>query len=570
VRKFPKIAFSPRHYLIDPALWRESGPPELVFTNVRFGNKTVPIASERNSPLKAHINTHRQITLPPSQKAVTIEFAALDFESINLQHYAARLEPFERQFSDLGNVSHVTYTNLPPGDYSLYARAANSRGIWTKDAEILKITVQRAWWQEWPFRAGLFALITGSIVLVFHLRTKSVRKHNLLLEEEIIQRKTIQEILSSREQFIRNVTDHIPILIAYVDHQKRILFANNRFRELFNRSDQEITRCTLQDIYETLYEVTIAPRAEAALRGQEGTYRSELGLDQGQIQLYDTHYVPHRDASGNVIGFLLLAENVTEQVYTEQELHRRRDELAHFSRVALVGEMTGALAHEINQPLAGVSFQAQAARRLLAKPGELDSIALSGIIEDILSDNDRAGQIVKRLWLLYKRSDAVSGEVDVIKLVQDTVELSRSHRELNDLVLAAELPDVRLYVSGDYIQLQQVLLNLLRNAEDSILEKQQQSDDSGPSQPDLFRISVTYTAEDIEIIVKDRGLGISPERLATLFTPFESSKSTGLGLGLAISKNIIESHHGTIRVESAQGIGATFSVLMPRLATLHK
>ncbi|MEZ5324016.1 MAG: two-component regulator propeller domain-containing protein [Verrucomicrobiales bacterium] len=550
-------------YRIDPSLWRDTGPPKVVFSNVKFGNFIVPILNHKNSPLKAHINVARRIALPPDQKSITVDFAALDFDSIDLHRYSAKLLPFDTRFSDLENTSHVTYTNLPPGDYTLYVRAANSRGIWSEDPETLQITVLRAWWQTRAFRSLIFALTAGCIVLVFRFRTQRIRKRNQQLAGEIVQRKRVQEILSGREQFIRIVTDHIPILIAYVDPQLRIQFSNNRFRQLFRRSEEEITDITLRDIYGQLYEQKIASRAKSALRGEDGTYRCEFPVGEGEIRIYECTYVAHRSTAGDVIGFFLLAEDITDKVRTEKELQRRRDELAHFSRVALIGEMTGALAHEINQPLAGVSFQAQAARRLLAKPGELDRDLLGETIEDILSDNDRAGQIVRRLWHLYKRREAVHTAVDINELVQDTVELSRSHRELNNLTLKVELPEEPVHVSGDFIQLQQVLLNLLRNGEDSILEKRQQQEPQAGQQ--LFRIAVHFDPATVDIMVTDRGLGISPQRMALMFTPFESSKSTGLGLGLAISKNIIDSHGGSIRVESEEGFGATFFIHLPRL-----
>ena len=543
-------------YLVNPSAWWDSDPPAVLVTDLKVNNTSVPISGGGSAILNRHIAAEREITLSNRDRIVTFDFAAVDFQDVNMHRYAASLEPFDSGFRDLGHENSVTYTNLPPGDYTLRARAANSRGVWSDKDAVLKIRMLPAWWQTWTFRASVLAALLGLSLLAYKLRTRRMRQNNRALSAEVEQRKTAQAALMESEQFIRLVADNLPVFIAYADKDGVFRFTNRAFRAVFDLDEAEIAGSSLEQVYGELYEEQIKGRVEAVLSGEGGTYACELTAKNGSKRHYDTQYVPHRDESGSVIGFFLLAEDITDKLDTEKELQVRRDELAHFSRVALLGEMTGALAHEINQPLAGVSFQAQAARRLLTA-GEVEASVLREIVEDILTDNTRASEIVKRLWNLYKRGEITSEPFDLNDLVQDTVDLVRPQLDSKGIRLRVVVPRGPLIVHGDYIQLQQVFLNLARNGEDAI------GDDLVGSVPPELKVEVSTEDEFVDIAFTDSGPGIDPDRVNAIFSPFNTSKSKGLGLGLSISKTIVDAHGGEITAVSQFGEGATFHVRLP-------
>jgi len=253
-------------------------------------------------------------------------------------------------------------------------------------------------------------------------------------------------------------------------------------------------------------------------------------------------------------------EELHAQLHAERRRHEResalqRDELAHLSRVAMLGELSGALAHEINQPLSAILANAQAAQRLLRMdPPELTEIG--DILADIVTDDRRAGDVIQRLrtWLRKEHVEHVA--VGVNDLVLDTLHLIRSdllHRGIDvQLELSGDLPRV----AGDRIQLQQVLLNLIMNACDAM--------DAVPF-PHVLRVSTTETGIGARVDVVDRGPGIASTIFATMFDPFESTKSSGLGMGLAVCRSIVDAHEGRIWADNLPGGGARLSFELPEM-----
>lgn len=239
----------------------------------------------------------------------------------------------------------------------------------------------------------------------------------------------------------------------------------------------------------------------------------------------------------------------------EREAQHRRDELAHMMRVATMGELTASLAHEINQPLAAILSNAQAALHLLAR-GEANPEEMREILADIAADDQRAGEVIRRMRTLLRKGEPSQTTLGVNDLVHDVVGLVRGEALLQNVALGLELGTDLPLVHGDRIQLQQALLNMMVNALDAIKET------TGGARRIVVR---TAAAEGpaVRVSVEDSGTGLPADRGAQLFEPFVTTKTHGMGLGLAICRSIIEAHGGQIGGRSNPDRGATFWFTLP-------
>jgi two-component system sensor kinase FixL len=239
----------------------------------------------------------------------------------------------------------------------------------------------------------------------------------------------------------------------------------------------------------------------------------------------------------------------------EGEARRERGELAHVLRVATLGEMTAALAHEINQPLAAIRTNAQAARRLLgaapAQPAEVQEA-----LADIAEDAERASQIIRRLRALFRKEHEKRVAVDINALIHDVVDLLRADTERKGIVVRFARGEPPPSVLGDPVQLQQVVLNVVVNACEAI-----EAREIGPrvivietTQPDRGRLAIA---------VRDSGIGVKESELERIFEHFVSTKPQGLGMGLAISRSIVAAHGGRIWATANTDVGLTVHVELP-------
>jgi signal transduction histidine kinase len=253
--------------------------------------------------------------------------------------------------------------------------------------------------------------------------------------------------------------------------------------------------------------------------------------------------------------FIGALQDVTESIIAEEALNKARSELAHVARITTLNALTASIAHEINQPLASLITNASIClRRLNADPPNVDG-ARETVMRTI-RDGNRAGDVITRLRALYSKKEFTPEPLDLNEATREVIALSLSDLQRNNVVLRSELADGLPLVTGDRTQLQQVILNLIRNASDAM-----GSVDDRPRE--LLIRTEREGADRVRLSVKDAGLGFTGEAADKLFQAFYTTKTDGMGIGLHVSQSIIEAHHGRLWAIANDGPGATFSFALP-------
>ncbi|MGZ9006348.1 MAG: sensor histidine kinase, partial [Burkholderiales bacterium] len=248
--------------------------------------------------------------------------------------------------------------------------------------------------------------------------------------------------------------------------------------------------------------------------------------------------------------------DITQRRQTELELQEERAELAHVARVSLMGELAASLAHELNQPLTAILSNATAGLRFMSRePLDLDEVR--EILRDIIEADKRAAEVIRHMRALIKKDEAVEfALLDLSALIVDVLALVHSDALMQSVRLCHELEDCLPPVRGDRIQLQQVMLNILLNALDAYR-------DCPPEDRTIIVRAESVKDRMNRVSVSDRGKGLRDEELAKVFEPFYTTKREGLGMGLSISRSIIESHGGRLSARNNPDRGATFYFTLP-------
>lgn len=304
--------------------------------------------------------------------------------------------------------------------------------------------------------------------------------------------------------------------------------------------------------------VTAVHDALANHRRYEKEYR--IVLPSGDTRWMHAWGQAEYSASGKPTKLLGVVLDATERKLAEKRkdeierlAKRQRDELAHLSRVAMLGELSGALAHELNQPLTSILSNAQAAQLFIAR-GVVSADEIGPILDDIVKADRRAGDIIRRLRRLLKKDDSTRQWLDLNEVVSEVLRLTNSDRVSRGITIKLELSSDLPPVYGDEVQLQQVLLNLLNNACDAT-----EAVDALPA----LTVRTVCEAGNVIVSVADRGSGIGGEDMERIFEPFVTTKAKGLGLGLSICRTIIQAHGGRLWAENRQDGGAVFHFVVP-------
>jgi PAS domain S-box-containing protein len=299
--------------------------------------------------------------------------------------------------------------------------------------------------------------------------------------------------------------------------------------------------------------------------------RSEIDLAIAERRPFETEYrvsvpakgprwiatkgSPRSDGGSEPSHMVGVVLDITQRKKAELEAEQQRHDLAHLTRVSVLGALSGAVAHELNQPLTAILTNAQAATRMLAQ-GHADIEEIRQILEDIIQDDKRAGDVIKHLRALLKKGKSLTEKMSINDLVSESLALAHSDLILRAVAISTELGEGLPAIHGDPIQLQQVLLNLIVNACEAMGGR--------PNGDRLLFVKTAWNGDGhIRISVSDTGEGVAADQVEKLFEPFYSTKTLGLGLGLPICRSIVTAHGGRLWAEPASEQGAVFHIELP-------
>ena len=287
--------------------------------------------------------------------------------------------------------------------------------------------------------------------------------------------------------------------------------------------------------------------------GSDVQLEIRLHMPDGAVKY--VHVVAHSRADGGQLEYIGAVQDVTQRRLSEATLAKVRSELASVARITSLGVLTASIAHEVNQPLAGIITNASTCLRMLgADPPDVDGARETA--RRAIRDGNRASDVITRLRALFNKKELTLEPLDLNEATREVIALSMSDLQRHRVILQSDLADDLPILTGDRIQLQQVILNLLRNASEAMHDVHER--------PRVLLIKTEREDGDhVRLSVRDAGIGLVPQTLDSLFDAFYTTKTGGMGIGLFVSRSIVESHQGRLWAEPNYGPGATFSFSIP-------
>ena len=377
----------------------------------------------------------------------------------------------------------------------------------------------------------------------------------LIVCEDITQRKRAEEELRASEARFRTLVDHATDAFFLVDERGTILDVNRQACDGLGYTRDELIGMTPRD-----FDPDVPPGFinERFAKGEDiVTLESRHRRKDGALFPVEVRSRAHYSADGRRFA-IALVQDITARKKAEQALREAQAALTHVTRLTTLGEVTASIAHELNQPLGAIVNNANACLGLLPS-GHDELHDVREALADIVSDAERASAIIERVRAVAKRSAPDRAALRLIDVVDDVLALAAAEAVARRVTIQKDVPPDLPVVVGDRVQLQQVLLNLVVNAMDamgSVDERERCLQIRGRLDTDDGRRAVTISVDDC-------GIGLQPEETNRLFEVFYTTKPHGMGLGLAISRSIIEGHGGRLWAESKRDAGAIFSFRLP-------
>jgi PAS domain S-box-containing protein len=391
------------------------------------------------------------------------------------------------------------------------------------------------------------------VVALATIAVQAVIIGDLLLQRS--RRRRAEAELRESQEFMDLSTSAGELGLWVRDLERGGLWANQRLRTLFGFGQNDVLR--FDDVVARIHPDDRSQVVSLVQHAQEDGIPFEADfrvLSNGTERWIAAKGQSVGNAPGGAMRRMGALTDITARKKAELEAQRHRDELAHVSRVSMMGQLASALAHELNQPLGAILRNAEAAELFLqASPPDLHEVR--AILADIRKDDRRAGEVIDRMRALLKRRESQWSALDLNSIVEEVAGLLRFDGEARRVKLTLELALSAPPIRGDRVQVQQVLLNLIINAMDAV-----NGCEAGKR---CVAVRVRPRNAEVEVAVSDAGHGIPAENLKRLFEPFFTTKPSGMGLGLAISHTIIQAHGGRLWAENNLDCGATFRFTLP-------
>jgi len=507
--------FDPEHLSFNPI------PPPVYVDQIVADRKPYPAA--------------KRMRLPPLSRDITLEFTALSLTDAQSLQFRYRLEGHDTEWQEAGNRRQAFYTNLGPGEFRFHVKASNNNGVWNEQGAELRFFIAPAYYQTLWFRLACVAMAAALVWLGFLLHARRVRRE---------------------EKRLRDVIEGIPSLAFSVYPDGSFDLVNQRWVEYFGlrpgaKSSIDWRSALHPDDVAAHVEKWRAALANGEPFENEARHRSVAG----EYRWFLVRAVPLRDANEKIVRWYGTLTDIEERKRAEEErerLRRLEAHLAHTNRLSMLGELTASIAHEINQPIGATIASAAAGMRWLSREEPALREALDAFTR-IKDDGKRAADIITGLRAFYKKDASPQRvAVNMNELVHEMLVLLRREADRRSVTMRTELQPDLPSVLANRVQLQQVLMNLMVNAIEAMEE-------AGGE----LLIRTEHVDGQLKVSVIDAGVGIPADRMDQIFSAFATTKPTGTGMGLAISRTIVESHEGKLWAEANDGAGATFHFTLP-------
>lgn len=392
-------------------------------------------------------------------------------------------------------------------------------------------------------------------------RTAELTRANSVLMIEVAQRKKTEEELRGSEERFRLLVETVKdYAIFALDPAGRISSWNAGAEHIKGYQADEIIGQHFSLFYPPDDLHRDKPEMELQVAAAEGRFEDESWRVRKDGSRFWANVVitALRDPQGKLVGFSKITRDLTDRKRAEEALRTANAELAHMARVTTVGQLTASIAHEVNQPLTAIVNNANACRRLLAAESP-DLEEVREAVADIAEAGTRAGEIIAHIRAFFKKAAPGRAQVDLNQVVQEVLALSKGELEKHQVSVRTEMPSGLPPVLGDRVELQQVILNLIMNSVEAMA--------SITDRPRVLRIrSQEHDPGHLLIAVQDTGPGIDPLVIDHMFDTFVTTKTHGIGMGLSISRSIIEAHRGRLWAEPNSTEGATLQFILPATA----
>lgn len=388
-------------------------------------------------------------------------------------------------------------------------------------------------------------------------RTAELQSANRQLAGEIAERRKAAQAMRASQAQLADTLDNSTAIVSLKDIEGRYLMVNREFERLFGCRRLVVNGRTDADLFPASLAERLGARDEDVVRGgMPVSFEQELTAGDTP-RSYVCVKFPLRGTDGSLYGVGSMSTDITVLKQLQEALRRHQDELAHVLRLHTIGEMAATLAHEINQPLCAITNYAQGGVQRL-RGNTVDQAALLQAFEHIAHEGLRAAEILRGIRGLVQRDTDVESAIDVNALAGEALRVLEPQARLHGVTVRLESGAGIPMVQANPTQIEQVMVNLMLNGVQATA-----------SATGARREVVVVTAcngDTVEVAVSDTGNGIAPTVAAKLFTPFVTTKARGLGLGLAISRSIIENHGGRLWVMQNAETGTTFRFSLPVLA----
>jgi PAS domain S-box-containing protein len=369
-------------------------------------------------------------------------------------------------------------------------------------------------------------------------------------------RKRAEEALRASEHDLRLIIDSIPGFVFIVAADGKFEYVNQRILDATGKCFADLADFGWTAvIHPDDLQPALTSWQQSIATGMPHEAEWRLLHADGSYRWFHNRVEPLGDDEGHVVRWYGLLQDIDDEKNAEEAARMSQSELAHITRVMTMGELAASIAHEVNQPLSGVVINGNACLRWLAGDPNLEEAREA--VQRIIRDGKRAADVVARIRTLTTKRTTSKEPLDLNEAIREVVALAEGQARRNRVSLRMESNDEPAAVLGDRVQLQQVVLNLIMNGLDAMITV-------GDQARELVITTHTGEGNQVAVAVRDSGIGLEPQNEERIFTPFYTTKPEGMGMGLSISRSIIQNHGGRLWATANDGPGATFQFTVPK------